>query len=686
MERSRALIAAVTAIVIEILVIPAPAQTLNPANPNQQQISRIQGRLFADWTAELKDKDPAVRIRAVAVLGDIPPGRVGSRLGSLQDVIKGVMFGDPDRSVREAATASLLKLSRIPDARPLVDRRFGGGSPTVVRLVDTEGRPVAGAVVGTSFTRDRDRDRSFVPTEGTEFQTSDERGEAPLRLPVTLPMTSATVYAIRPDRDRPLVGLDRVGREQIGKQATIVMHPACRLRLRVECPGFRELEAKYHIEPIGSSWSRSAYIMGGDNVRVSCLLNTTSTTGELEFFLPPGRYTIFALGTETIQTSRSVEIPPGHGVKSLGTVELTPSLEFQTGHLRDLWRSLRAGPMDPPDDDAPENRFVFRRPRWGPEPRGGTDGTRDLAYSPDGNLLATAHGYKNDSGEVKFWDARTGDPAGTIPASNMDDVVNRLVFSPDGKTLATVVGSMNLWWPSSIVLWDVASHRELRAIGDRATSVTPLAFSPDSRILACGGSDKMARLWDVATGREAGRFEVDPERPQTIAYAPDGKTLAVAGGEVLKLWDVPGDRLRAMLEPGGFRVQSLAFSPDGKTLAAVGMTVGPQEGKVRLYDMNQEPPARLADLTLDRRGPAGLVVAGPRPFTHVAFTPDGRRLIAISMPTIAIWDVATGAELVSLDRSSYGAADRFDVSPDGRCLAVMQVNRVRIVEIPEPAR
>jgi WD40 repeat protein len=426
--------------------------------------------------------------------------------------------------------------------------------------------------------------------------------------------------------------------------------------------------------------------MGGDNVRVSCLLNTTSTTGELEFFLPPGRYTIFALGTETIQTSRSVEIPPGHGVKSLGTVELTPSLEFQTGVLRDLWRSLRAGPMDPPDDDAPENRFVFRRPRWGPEPRGATDGIRDLAYSPDGNLLATAHGHNNDSGEVKFWDARTGEPAGTLPVPNGDDVVNRLVFSPDGKTLATAVGSMSRRWSLSIVLWDVASRRELRALGDRATTVTTLAFSPDGRILASVGVDKTGRLWDVATGREAGRFEVDPEWPQAIAYAPDGKTLAVAGGEVLKLWDVPGNRLRAMLEPGGFRVQSLAFSPDGKTLAAVGMTLGPQQGKVRLYDMNQEPPARLADLTHDRRGPAGRVVAGTRPFTHVAFTPGGRRLIAISMPTTAIWDVATGAELASLDRSSYGAADRFDVSPDGRWLAVMQGHRVRIVEIPEPAR
>jgi WD40 repeat protein len=612
MECSRALIAAVAAIVVEILAMPAPAQTLAPAKR-------------------------------------IPVTEQG-----------------PVRGRHEAGTA------------------------TVFRLVDAQGRPVAGAVVGTSFIGDGDRTVPFVPAEGTESQVSDEQGEASLTLSAVRPMGSTGFYAIRPDRDRPLVGVGVVSLWESDKPATIVMHPACRLRLRVECPGFRELETKYHVELNGPNWSRFAYLYPteGDNVRGMNLLSTSSTTGELEFLLPPGRYTILALGTETIRVTRSVEIQPGHRVKSLGVVEVTPSRAAQQGVFRGFWRSIRADPINPLDEDPTENRPVFRRPRWGPNLKGVTQGIRDLAFSPDGNLLATAaHASGRGPGEVKLCDARTGEPAGALVSAYGYIAVNRLAFSPDGKTLAGVVGSMPaLHLPPSIVLWDVAPRRELRVLRGHSASIKTLAFSPDGKTLASGGADRTVRFWEVATGRETCRIEVDPERPDAIAYTPDGTILVVAGGEVLKLWDVPGNRLREKLDPIGFRLQSLAFSPDGKTLAAAAMTDGPQEGKVRLFDMTREPLAGRADLTHDRQRPAGLVVPGPQLFTDVAFTPDGRRVIAISSQTIAIWDTATGVERESLDQMVVGPANRLYASPDGRWLAITDGLMVRLLEIPQPAR
>jgi WD40 repeat protein len=611
MERSRALFAAVAAIVLEILAMPAPAQTLAP-------VKRL-------------------------------PFPERSQVGVLDE----------------------------------------GAKATVFRMVDAQGRPVAGAVVGTSFIGDGDRKGLFMPAEGTESQVSDERGEASLTLSAVRPMRSMGFYAIRPDGDRPLVGVGVVSIWESDKPVTIVMHPACRLRLRVECPGFRELETKYHVELNGPNWSRFAYLTPGDNDRGMYLLSTSSTTGELEFLLPPGRYTIFALGTETNRATRSVEIQPGHRVKSLGVVEVIPSRAAQQGSFRGFWRSNRADPINLLDEDAAENRPVFRRPRWGPNLNFVNLGIRDLAFSPVGDLLATAHASGRGPGEVKLWDARTGNPAGALVSAYGYDAVNCLAFSPDGKILAGAVGSLhNRRLPSSIVLWDVARCRELRVLRGHSASITTLAFSPDGKILASGGVDKMVRFWGVATGREDGRFEVDRKWPDAIAYAPDGKILAVAGGEVLKLWDVPGNRLREKLDPIGFRLQSLAFSPDGKTLAAAAMTDGPEESKMRLFDMTREPIAGRADLTHDPQRPAGLVgrVPGSQPFTDVAFTPDGRRVIAISSQTIAIWDTATGVERESLDQMVVGRADRLDVSPDGRWLAIMDGLMVRLLEIPQPAR
>ncbi len=218
----------------------------------------------------------------------------------------------------------------------------------------------------------------------------------------------------------------------------------------------------------------------------------------------------------------------------------------------------------------------YRRAIWGQAPRTDAPGVRDLAFSPDGKVLATAHGYDDRPGEVKLWDLRTGSLVATLNAPGTMEALHALAFSPDGQILAGSVGSMhNFELPSVIVLWDVADRGTLRVLSGHTASVTSVAFSPDGKTLASGGGDRTVRFWDVATGREVDRFAVDEksECPQAIAYARDGKTLAVAGGEDLKLWSVPDIHLQATLEPDSFSVQSLAFSPDGRTLAAAGATI-----------------------------------------------------------------------------------------------------------------
>src|SRR5262249_48642381 len=72
--------------------------------------------------------------------------------------------------------------------------------------------------------------------------------------------------------------------------------------------------------------------------------------------------------------------------------------------------------------------------------------------------------------------------------------ITAVVFSPDGKTLATAAADR------SIRLWDVASWRCVRLSGLPANAV---AFSPDGRTLAIAPANgKTVRLWDVAAHRE----------------------------------------------------------------------------------------------------------------------------------------------------------------------------------------
>jgi len=81
----------------------------------------------------------------------------------------------------------------------------------------------------------------------------------------------------------------------------------------------------------------------------------------------------------------------------------------------------------------------------------------------------------------------------------------RMVFSPDGKLLATGTYRSN-----TIKLWETATNRKLRDLssgGQATVAIAPaIAFSRDSRLIAASGSDNSVTVWDVLSGRELQRL------------------------------------------------------------------------------------------------------------------------------------------------------------------------------------
>jgi WD40 repeat protein len=307
--------------------------------------------------------------------------------------------------------------------------------------------------------------------------------------------------------------------------------------------------------------------------------------------------------------------------------------------------------------------------KLGPTLKTGLDDPVTLAASADGRYLA-AGGSK---GAVYVWDVQTGVLLHRLPAADYSLPVYTLSFTPDGKRL---VSQGHVFFPSARV-WDVANGKEL---SPAPLTTSTVVFSPDGKALATGG----VQLWDAASGKFLRQFAGG----SSFAFHRNGKALVTARGDEVAIWNLSDGALRHRTRsaiPNGApgddpkHFSWTCLSPGEDTLIAV------FSGDVRrVVPARRKNPGRtvywtmigIADATTGKVLRSFRVEAEYLYWRYECLSPDGRMLAAIgSLPDrpgniqpVLIWSLDRGVELFHADLPQNHLAESLGFSADSRTL------------------
>lgn len=249
-----------------------------------------------------------------------------------------------------------------------------------------------------------------------------------------------------------------------------------------------------------------------------------------------------------------------------------------------------------------------------------------------------------------------------------------IVFSPDGKLVALVKGSLqpgryyghsayegSVNYTSRIEVWSLSDGKLIRTFSDFVGPVPSVCFSPDGNHIATTNwelkdsrplpkrprfyslrsvvfnpASAVLKVWDIKTGEMKWSRKNEHSDITAIAYSPDGNSLLAAQTKALDFADVNiyDSQAGTLKRTINYRapVGAIAFSPDGKTLAVRKIILSETRCELKIYDF---PDLREQRIIQEPKGvrPAPEVFSDTDTLSYrkddiknLVFSPDSKKL------------------------------------------------------------
>lgn len=225
--------------------------------------------------------------------------------------------------------------------------------------------------------------------------------------------------------------------------------------------------------------------------------------------------------------------------------------------------------------------------------------------------------------------------------------VSVIKISPRGDVMVSASSFSNV-----ITLWNVQT-RSVQSSLSTGMGIDRMAFAPDGKILAIGGTGPQVEVWNLGARKRAHQIDTSLRYVSSFNFSPDGNLLVVGSNlGATKIYDLrTGDLFRWK---GEAAADTAVFTPDG-----VGIIMF-NDGNVvhkRLFD-----GALLGEFKskLDDR-------------SQLLVTPENQHLIISNPYGLEVWNLPEQTNVWAME--PHGWYDSFysvAVSADGKSLALAQ--------------
>lgn len=159
--------------------------------------------------------------------------------------------------------------------------------------------------------------------------------------------------------------------------------------------------------------------------------------------------------------------------------------------------------------------------------------TQQVAWSPESTRLATGGNPQS----VAAWDAGSAQKIWSYQGDSA--YVEGLAWSPDGTRLASCGNKPIVLFASNggVRIWDATSGRRVLTYWGHSSQVDlwALAWSPNGKFIASGGTDQVAQVWVARTGERVLTYRGHVDQPRipgaypyairALAWSPDSTRI-----------------------------------------------------------------------------------------------------------------------------------------------------------------